>query len=96
MAHDHRARPASSGPPVRDADGGWSVTRHADVTAVLTDPDCVVPAAPDGPPGTLAWLRGTVSRFSAPNATRPAGRSASPRWPRSTRPNCAPLPPGSP
>ncbi|GAA4563253.1 hypothetical protein GCM10023176_06810 [Micromonospora coerulea] len=52
------------GPPVRDADGAWSVTRHADVTAVLTHPDCVVPTAPDGPPGTLAWLRSTVSRFS--------------------------------
>ncbi|SCG68074.1 Cytochrome P450 [Micromonospora inositola] len=54
------------GPPVPDADGGWSVTRHADVTDVLTHPDCVVPTAPDGPPGTLAWLRGTVSRFSDP------------------------------
>ncbi|WP_319461754.1 cytochrome P450, partial [Micromonospora sp. RTP1Z1] len=62
------------GPPVLDAGGAWSVTRHADVTAVLTRPDCVVPAAPDGPPGTLAWLRGTVSRFSAPER-HPARRA---------------------
>ncbi|MFE9693578.1 cytochrome P450 [Micromonospora sp. NPDC005806] len=48
-------------------DDGWVVTRHADVLAVLTDDRCVVPVAPDGPPGTLAWLRGTVSRFSAPD-----------------------------
>lgn len=66
--------PPPSGPPVLDADGGWSVTRHADVTAVLTDPECVVPAAPGGPPGTLAWLRGTVSRFSAPER-HPARRA---------------------
>ncbi|WP_406045419.1 cytochrome P450 [Micromonospora sp. NBC_00898] len=60
------AATAVCGPPVPDAEGGWSVTRHADVTAVLTHPDCVVPAAPGGPPGTLAWLRGAVSRFSGP------------------------------
>ncbi|TYB40762.1 cytochrome P450 [Micromonospora sp. AP08] len=50
------------------------VTRHADVVAVLTDPRYVVPVAPGGPPGTLAWLRGTVSRFSAPD--RHPGRRA--------------------
>lgn len=61
------------GPPV-PADGGWVVTRHADVCAVLTDPRCVVPAAPGGPPGTLAWLRGTVSRFSDPDR-HPARRA---------------------
>ncbi|MFG2054594.1 cytochrome P450 [Micromonospora sp. NPDC048930] len=55
------------GEPVPDPDDGWVVTRHADVVAVLTDPRCVVPVAPGGPPGTLAWLRGTVSRFSAPD-----------------------------
>lgn len=54
------------GPPV-PVDGHWVVTRHADVVAVLTDPRYVVPVAPGGPPGTLAWLRGTVSRFSAPD-----------------------------
>ncbi|WP_262286492.1 cytochrome P450 [Micromonospora sp. MA102] len=61
------------GPPV-PADDGWVVTRHADVVAVLTDPRCVVPVASAGPPGTLAWLRGTVSRFSAPD--RHPGRRA--------------------
>ncbi|SCF21911.1 Cytochrome P450 [Micromonospora viridifaciens] len=50
------------------------VTRHADVYAVLTDPRCVVPAAPGGPPGTLAWLRGAVSRFSDPER-HPARRA---------------------
>ncbi|RZU76433.1 cytochrome P450 [Micromonospora kangleipakensis] len=58
------AATAPCGPPVPDVEGGWSVTLHADVTAVLTHPDCVVPTAPGGPPGTLAWLRGAVSRFS--------------------------------
>jgi cytochrome P450 len=62
------------GPPVADAGDGWCVSRHADVTAVLTHPDCVVPTAPAGPPGTLAWLRGTVSRFSAPER-HPARRA---------------------
>ncbi|MFG1656196.1 cytochrome P450 [Micromonospora chersina] len=61
------------GPPV-PVDGGWVVTRYADVVAVLTDPRYVVPVAPGGPPGTLAWLRGTVSRFSAPD--RHPGRRA--------------------
>ncbi|MFG2107435.1 cytochrome P450 [Micromonospora chersina] len=61
------------GPPV-PVDGGWLVTRHADVVAVLTDPRYVVPVASGGPPGTLAWLRGTVSRFSAPD--RHPGRRA--------------------
>lgn len=61
------------GPPVPGADG-WVVTRHADVLAVLTDPRCVVPAAPGGPYGTLAWLRGAVSRFSAPDR-HPARRA---------------------
>ncbi|MEW2384261.1 cytochrome P450 [Micromonospora sp. NPDC047707] len=54
------------GPPVRDPDSGWVVTRHADVCAVLTDPAFQVPVADAGPAGTLAWLRSTVSRFSAP------------------------------
>ncbi|WP_410818077.1 cytochrome P450 [Micromonospora sp. 050-3] len=42
------------------------MTRHADVRAALTDPAFQVPAVDPGPPGTLAWLRATVSRFSPP------------------------------
>ncbi|MEK8105392.1 cytochrome P450 [Micromonospora sp. M12] len=42
------------------------MTRHADVRAALTDPAFRVPAVDSGPPGTLAWLRATVSRFSPP------------------------------
>ncbi len=34
--------------------------------AALTDPAFQVPAVDPGPPGTLAWLRATVSRFSPP------------------------------
>lgn len=55
------------GPPVLHPETGWSVTRHTDVCAVLADPGCAVPAAPEGRPGTLAWLRGAVSRFSGPD-----------------------------
>jgi cytochrome P450 len=41
-------------------------TRHADVSAVLADPQFAPPAPPPaGPPGTVAWLRATVARFSA-------------------------------
>ncbi|NES27375.1 cytochrome P450 [Micromonospora terminaliae] len=50
------------------------ITRHADVVAVLTDPGYVVPTAPGGPYGTLAWLRGAVSRFSPPDR-HPARRA---------------------
>ncbi|WCN78753.1 cytochrome P450 [Micromonospora sp. LH3U1] len=42
------------------------MTRHADVRTALTDPALRVPAVDSGPPGTLAWLRATVSRFSPP------------------------------
>ncbi|MFI6781199.1 cytochrome P450 [Micromonospora sp. NPDC050276] len=55
-----------SGPPSFDPDRGWWLTRHADVRAALTDPAFQVPAVDTGPPGTLAWLRATVSRFSPP------------------------------
>ncbi|MDG9678126.1 cytochrome P450 [Micromonospora sp. DH14] len=42
------------------------MSRHADVQAALTDPAFQVPAVDSGPPGTLAWLRANVSRFSPP------------------------------
>ncbi|MFF5174523.1 cytochrome P450 [Micromonospora sp. NPDC000089] len=77
MTHRDSAAPPDvppCGPPTPDADGGWSVTRYADVHAVLTDPAFEVPVAPPGPPGTLAWLRGAVARFSP--AERHAGRRA--------------------
>ncbi|MCG5439137.1 cytochrome P450, partial [Micromonospora sp. PSH25] len=54
------------GPPSFEPERGWWVTRHADVRAALTDPAFQVPAVETGPPGTLAWLRATVSRFSSP------------------------------
>ncbi|MGC4816335.1 cytochrome P450 [Micromonospora sp. DT63] len=54
------------GPPTFEPGGGWCVTRHADVRAALTDPALRVPAVDSGPPGTLAWLRASVSRFSPP------------------------------
>lgn len=40
-----------------------TLTRHAEITAVLADPRFDVLAAPAAPHG-LAWLRGAVSRFS--------------------------------
>ncbi|MEU7611364.1 cytochrome P450 [Micromonospora sp. NPDC049204] len=54
------------GPPSFAPERGWWVTRHADVRAALTDPAFRVPAVESGPPGTLAWLRASVSRFSSP------------------------------
>ncbi|MEU8179566.1 cytochrome P450 [Micromonospora sp. NPDC049044] len=54
------------GPPSFAPERGWWVTRHADVRAALTDPAFRVPAVDSGPPGTLAWLRASVSRFSEP------------------------------
>ncbi|MEU4335165.1 cytochrome P450 [Micromonospora lupini] len=54
------------GPPALAADGVWWVTRHADVRAALADPAFQVPAVETGPPGALAWLRASVSRFSPP------------------------------
>ena len=54
------------GPPSFEPERGWWVTRHADVRAALTDPTFQVPAVESGPPGTLAWLRASVSRFSPP------------------------------
>ncbi|WP_435209937.1 cytochrome P450 [Micromonospora sp. bgisy143] len=60
------AETPACGPPSLGPDGGWCVTRHADVRAALTDPRFRVPAVDSGPPGTLAWLRASVSRFSPP------------------------------
>ncbi|MBQ1019946.1 cytochrome P450 [Micromonospora sp. D93] len=54
------------GPPSFEPERGWSVTRNADLRTALTDPAFQVPAVDTGPPGTLAWLRATVSRFSPP------------------------------
>ncbi|MFI6236671.1 cytochrome P450 [Micromonospora sp. NPDC050784] len=54
------------GPPSFEPQRGWTVTRHADLRAALTDPAFQVPAVGTGQPGTLAWLRATVSRFSPP------------------------------
>ncbi|MGK5441279.1 cytochrome P450 [Micromonospora sp. URMC 105] len=62
------------GPPILD-DGVWWVTRHADVRAVLTGVNFRVPEAAPGPPATLAWLRGSVARFSGPGL-HPARRAA--------------------
>ena len=39
--------------------------RYADVQSALADPCLVPPPAQSGPPGTMAWLRATVVRFSA-------------------------------
>src|SRR5258705_1647696 len=39
--------------------------RYADVMAALADPHLVPPPADSGPPGSVAWLRATVARFSA-------------------------------
>jgi hypothetical protein len=39
--------------------------RYADVQSALADPHLVPPLAESGPPGTMAWLRATVARFSA-------------------------------
>ncbi|WP_412539282.1 cytochrome P450 [Longispora sp. K20-0274] len=42
--------------------------RYADVTAALADPALAPPPAEPGPPGTMAWLRATVARFSTGEA----------------------------
>ncbi|MEH0982993.1 cytochrome P450 [Micromonospora sp. CPCC 205556] len=63
-------------PPTFDGTHGlWSVTRHADVRAILTDPAFRVPQAAPGAAGTLAWLRGAVARFSGPDR-HPVRRAA--------------------
>ncbi|MFC9330001.1 cytochrome P450 [Kitasatospora sp. NPDC057015] len=40
-------------------------TRHAEVGTALADPHLVPLPARSGPPGSTAWLRATVARFSA-------------------------------
>ncbi|MBD0676847.1 hypothetical protein BU198_40725, partial [Streptomyces sp. CBMA156] len=50
-------------------------SRYDDVTAALADPALVpLPAAPGAAPGTVAWLRSAVARFSSgePHARRRA------------------------
>lgn len=53
-------------PPVaRSGAREWTARRYADVLAVLADSRFeVAGAGPGGPPGTLPWLRGSVSRFA--------------------------------
>ena len=53
-----------AGGPVRRA-REWTARRYADVQAVLADSRFeVAGAGPGGPPGTLPWLRASVSRFA--------------------------------
>ena len=53
-------------PPVaRSGAREWTARRYADVLAVLADSRFeVTGAGPGGPPGTLPWLRASVSRFA--------------------------------
>ncbi|MEU4681244.1 cytochrome P450 [Micromonospora sp. NPDC023737] len=62
-------------PPTVDPRTGCTLTRYADVRAALAAPTCHVPAAGPGAAYSLDWLRGLVSRFSAP-ADHPARRAA--------------------
>ena len=61
---------------------------HADLRTALTDPAFQVPAVDTGPPGTLAWLRATVSRFSPPRRHAERRAVAVARWPGWTRTTC--------
>ena len=47
---------------------------YGDTRAALADPNLVPPPAESGPPGSMAWLRATVARFSTgePHARRRA------------------------
>ncbi|MEV6376671.1 cytochrome P450 [Micromonospora musae] len=63
------------GPPTVDPRTGCTLTRYADVRAALAAPACRVPPARPGAAYTLDWLRGLVSRFSAPE-NHPARRAA--------------------
>ena len=49
----------------RPGPGEWTLGREADIRAVLADARfTVLPPGPGGPPGTVAWLRASVSRFA--------------------------------
>lgn len=64
-AHRATGQSAPTDSVLRQAGGEWVVTQADGVHAVLTDERFVVPeAAPGAPAGTLAWLRGSVCRFS--------------------------------
>jgi cytochrome P450 len=57
--------PAPAGLAAGPGQGEWTVRRDADIRAVLADPRfTVAPPGPGGPPGTVAWLRASVSRFA--------------------------------
>ena len=58
--------PAALLPPLASSGAGeWTARRDADIRAVLADPRFTVPPpGPGGPPGTVSWLRASVSRFA--------------------------------
>ncbi|HMG61817.1 MAG TPA: hypothetical protein VK599_02620, partial [Streptosporangiaceae bacterium] len=59
--------PAALLPPLASSGAGeWTARRDADIRAVLADPRFTVPPpGPGGPPGTVSWLRASVSRFAS-------------------------------
>jgi cytochrome P450 len=63
-------------PPLASSGAGeWTARRDADIRAVLADPRfTVAPPGPGGPPGTVSWLRASVSRFA--NGAEHRGRRA--------------------
>lgn len=57
--------------PATPSPAHHTITRHAEVLAVLTDPNCTVPPAPaTAALGWIGWLRANVARFSAGAAHR--------------------------
>jgi cytochrome P450 len=57
--------PGPGGPTGRPGPGEWTLGREADIRAALADARfTVLPPGPGGPPGTVAWLRASVSRFA--------------------------------
>ena len=68
-------RPAALPPLAPSGPGEWTARRDADIRAVLADRRLTVPPpGPGGPPGTVAWLRASVSRFA--NGAEHRGRRA--------------------